>query len=143
MSLDYAPGAGHPDDMLNRAELLTLLGIELNSRSIPHEIGYRHHTWTPRAIPTLTAGDYLGQVQVTVENGGAYRWLDRHGHAQHMPATDPAAVAARIIEDRAGTVSPPEPDPNTPAPPPPPAPLPRRGDRPTRPLHRPDTPPTG
>src|SRR5690625_103912 len=119
------------------AQHLAELGIEFHRRSIPHEIGYRHHPWTLRAIPTLTAGPYLGQVQVTASEDG-YRWLDQHGHAHHMPTTNPATVADRIICERAGTVEPPEPDPNSPEVPP--VPLPRRGDREHRPLHRPDPP---
>lgn len=125
--------------MQNHAQQLATLGLEFQRRSIPHTVGHREHAWTRQAVPTLTAGHYLGQVQVTVTDDG-YRWLDRHGHAHHMPTTEPAAVADRIISERAGTVEPPEPDPHSPAPPL--LPLPRRRDRPPQPLfrYRPDEP---
>lgn len=114
--------------MANRTDLLVNLALEFHHRGISPTIEPKLHWWTTTPVPTLTGDAYLGHVEVTVDTRGTYRWLDRNGAVRLARPDDIADVVARIIEDRAGTMAPPETDPTAPAP------LPRRTD-PSR--HRP------
>lgn len=107
-------------DMANRTDHLVSLALDFQRRGIKTTIEPKPHPWAPAPIPTLTGDAYLGHVEVTV-NTGTYRWLNRSGAVRLARPDDTAAVVARIIEDRAGTMNRPEPDMSQPPPP-----LPRR-----------------